>query len=176
MTRRNNRAIAIEWAGSMFSSHFIEGVDGRHHEPALLKRAKEEGLWPEGIKYEIIRERDTNPSWLRGDFNGDGEFDVAILVRDLSNREKGLVIIHSTLDTLHAIFNSTATDGQNGITEPTRILLIPKGKVLSPFSDEGEKPTIVLTGDAIWAGWPGAPYSGAWYFKDGRYLWITLSD
>jgi len=174
--RKSGPAIAYEiFDGEIGTNIEIEAGE-EIPEPALVQEARKEGLWPEGLRYEIIRESDRNPSYLRGDFNGDGEFDVAVLVRDTSNREKGIVIIHSTLDTLYAIFDSTATDGQSGIKSPSRILLIPGGETLRPFSDEGAKPTIVLAGDAIWAGWPGAPYSGAWYFRNGRYLWVTLSD
>ncbi len=174
VTRGNDRAIEIEWVGNMFSSYLIEEIDDDHHEPALLKKAKELGLWPEGIRYEILWE--SNPAYMRGDFNGDGEFDVAILVRDTSNREQGIVIIHSSFDGLHTIFPSTESGQGGGITNPTRILIIPKGRVLRPFSDHEPKDQIELTADAIWAGWPGAPYSGAWYLRDGRYHWVTLSD
>lgn len=165
---------AIEGAGSGFGTYLVtEHVDD-NREPDLVQKAQEQGLWPEGIRYEILWE--TNPAYMRGDFNGDGEFDVAVLVRDTSNREKGIVIIHNTLDGLHTIFPSTESGTGGGITNPTRILIIPKGEVLTPFSESGAKAPIILNTDAIWAGWPGAPYTGAWYFKDGRYVWVTLSD
>jgi hypothetical protein len=174
--RKNGPAIAYELYDGKIGTYMVSDIDDMSPEPALVREARKEGLWPKGIRYEIIRERDHNPSWLRGDFNGDGEFDIAVLVRDTSNREQGIVIVHSTLDTLYALFDSTAGEGQGGIMNPSRILRIPKGEVLRPWAEGGEKPEITLTGDAIRAGWPGAPWSGAWYYRDGKYLWVTLSD
>ena len=171
---RSGRGFAIEWEGSSFGTYVVDGGVEERREPELVLKAREQGFWPEGIRYEILWEK--NPAYLRGDFNGDGEFDVAVLVRDTSNREKGIVVIHSTLDTLYTIFDSTPPSGESGIKNPSRILLIPKGKVLRPFPEPEPKDPIELKTDAIWAGWPGAPYSGAWYFTEGRYVWITLSD
>ncbi|MFC1559202.1 hypothetical protein ACFL39_01290 [Gemmatimonadota bacterium] len=42
-----------------------------------------------------------NPFYLRGDFNGDGENDVAVWVRDAASETPGVLIIHSTLDTIY---------------------------------------------------------------------------
>jgi hypothetical protein len=141
-------------------------------EPALVIKAKELGLWPEGIRFEILTER--NPYYLRGDFNGDGVLDVAIQARDTSNREKGLVIVHGTLDTLHTLFESTV--GRGPIYDGRHITVIRKGSEIRPWPGQADRlPPFVLIGDAIRSDW-GGPYSGAFYWKAGKYHWVTLSD
>jgi len=174
--RKSGPAIGYEIIDGRLSNYVESDAGEQIPDPQLIEEARKEGLWPEGIRYEIIRESIRNPYYLRGDFNGDGEFDIAVLVRDTSNREKGIVIIHSTLDSLHALFPSTIPPGTGGETSPGRILLIPKGESLKPWPLPEPKPLIELKADAIWAGWPGAPYYGAWYFTEGRYVWVTLSD
>ena len=151
--RKEGPATAIEVIDGELRTYLEPDSSSEIPDPQLVLEARRDGLWPEGIRYEIIRQRDRNPAWLRGDFNGDGEFDLAVLVRDTSNREQGIVIIHSTqdslhgtLDSLHTIFPSTAGPGQGGMKAPGRIFLIPKGEKVQPFQkpdpeDAIRKPT-----------------------------------
>ena len=38
-----------------------------------------------------------NPYYIRGDFNGDGEMDVAFWVRNAETQQRGVAMVHSTL-------------------------------------------------------------------------------
>ncbi len=168
----NGSQVILRWSNGGFHVESLTESEPLLTEPALVRKAIESGLWPEGIHYEILT--DWNPYYLRGDFNGDGEMDVAVQVRDTSNREKGLVIVHSSLDTLHAIFRSTV--GRGPIANASFIRVIRKGTEIRPFSEDRDKRVpFTLVGDALEASWRG-PYSGAFYWKDGAYRWITLSD
>ncbi len=169
---RDGSGVEIRWAGGAYRTSALEKTRGERTEPELVRRAREHDLWPEGIRYEILWER--NPAYIRGDFNGDGELDVAVLVRDTSNRNRGIVIVPSTLDRLHVLLGRM--EG-GGITDARKIFVIPKGEVLRPFpGDAGPREPIQLQVDAIWAGVPGAPYTGAWYWAGGEFRWVTLSD
>jgi hypothetical protein len=37
-----------------------------------------------------------NPSYLEGDFNGDGKMDPAVLVKERSTEKLGIAIVHGT--------------------------------------------------------------------------------
>lgn len=166
------KQIELAWLDGRFRLSSEPRVEPLPGEPALVSGARSTGLWPEGIRFEIVT--DLNPFYVRGDFDGDGRMDVAVKVRDTSNREKGLVIVPGTLDRLFPLFRRTV---DRGITNAGFIRVIGKGTVLRPFSEEEEKPPpIPLVGDALEAGWMGAPYGGAFYWRAGRFHWVTLSD
>lgn len=44
-----------------------------------------------------------NPCYLRGDFNGDGESDIAIMVRSISDGKIGIVVCHYGLQDVHVL-------------------------------------------------------------------------
>ena len=68
------------------------------YEQNLIRQAEKIGLWPSG-KYPL--HTTMNPYYLRGDFNGDGENDVAFWISEETTGKTGLAIIHSTLDSLY---------------------------------------------------------------------------
>jgi len=70
----------------------------RSCDPFLLRQAEEAGLYD---RKEFPVWRDMNPFYIRGDFNGDGEMDVAFWVKKKESGLRGVAIIHSTLDTLY---------------------------------------------------------------------------
>jgi hypothetical protein len=67
-------------------------------DPDLLRKAEERGLYD---RTELPVFRGMNPFFMRGDFNGDGELDLAFWVRDTKTQERGIAIVHSTLDRLY---------------------------------------------------------------------------
>ena len=67
-------------------------------DPPLLKLAEERGLYDREA-FPILRAM--NPYYIRGDFNGDGEMDVAFWVRNAETQQRGVAIVHSTLDELY---------------------------------------------------------------------------
>ena len=71
----------------------LQGID-----PTLLSQAEQKGLYDREM-YPVWREM--NPFFLRGDFNGDGQLDLAFWVTEKSSGQTGVAIVHSTLDTLY---------------------------------------------------------------------------
>ncbi len=67
-------------------------------DPVLVKRAAESGIYD---REELPIYMGMNPYFIRGDFNGDGEIDVAFWVQEKESELRGVAIIHSTLDTLY---------------------------------------------------------------------------
>jgi hypothetical protein len=60
--------------------------------PDAVKRALTNGS--PGKEYDLSFH--INPSYLKGDFNGDGKMDVAVLVTERSTRKLGIAIVHGT--------------------------------------------------------------------------------
>jgi hypothetical protein len=91
--------------------------------------------------------RDMNPFFLRGDFNGDGELDIAFWVLNRETQERGVAILHSTLDRLY-VFGAgrSLPEPQGGESTAINVdawHLVPRGSVEShPY---GDIPTIALT-------------------------------
>jgi len=59
--------------------------------PDAVKRALTNGSL--GKEYDLSFR--INPSYLEGDFNGDGKIDIAVLVKERSTRKLGIAIVHS---------------------------------------------------------------------------------
>ncbi len=60
--------------------------------PGLARKALTNGSI--GRKYDLSSR--TNPSYLNGDFNGDGKMDVAVLVKERSTGKIGVAIVNGT--------------------------------------------------------------------------------
>lgn len=67
-------------------------------DPDLIREAERRGLYNRDTLPVL---RAMNPFFLRGDFNGDGELDIAFWVQSLETQERGVAILHSTLDRLY---------------------------------------------------------------------------
>jgi len=59
--------------------------------PDAVKKALTNGS--PGKKYDLSYR--INPSYLEGDFNGDGQMDIAVLVKERSTGKLGIAIVHS---------------------------------------------------------------------------------
>ena len=62
--------------------------------PKAIKKALTNGS--AGKKYDLSFHM--NPSYLQGDFNGDGKEDVAVLVKERSTGKLGIAILHGTTE------------------------------------------------------------------------------
>ena len=60
--------------------------------PDAVKRALTS--WPTGKRYDLSFHM--RPSYLEGDFNGDGKMDAAVLVKERSTGKTGIAIVHGT--------------------------------------------------------------------------------
>jgi hypothetical protein len=113
-------------------------------DPDLLLQAERSGLYDREA-FPVLR--DINPFYLRGDFNDDGELDLAFWVSNPETRERGVAILHSTLDRLWVFGAGQPRPDPQGqyaseISADTWHL-IPKGRTeMSPY---GDIPEIGLT-------------------------------
>lgn len=142
--------------------------------PVMLKKVQESGLWDSN---RLTPNFSSNPYCVRGDFNGDGENDLAVYVLVGTSQERGLAVIHSTLDTLF-IF----TEGRPQrfhIGEQMRVL--PKGTYIRPFpkselatpSDYDDTP-FILEREAIDVHYIAS--NSLWYWNGTKYINIPISD
>ena len=97
--------VAILLIGAAWSSAFAQDLAKRLREamlrvsdPLLLIQAEERGLYDREA-FPVLRE--VNPFYIRADFNGDGNQDLAFWVQNSETRERGVAIVHSTLDQLY---------------------------------------------------------------------------
>jgi hypothetical protein len=67
-------------------------------DPDLIQAAETRGIYDRNALPVL---RTMNPFFIRGDFNGDGEMDVAFWVQNRMTKEPGVAILHGTLDDLY---------------------------------------------------------------------------
>jgi hypothetical protein len=77
--------------------------------PDAIKKALTNG--PVGKKYDLSFR--INPFYLEGDFNGDGNTDLAVLVNERSTGKVGIAIIHGTIGKV-SILGAGITVGNGG--------------------------------------------------------------
>jgi hypothetical protein len=106
-------------------------------DPSLIHEAERLGIYDRD-SLPVLRA--INPFFLRGDFNGDGELDIAFWVQNHETQERGVAILHSTLDRLHVFGAGQSLPEPQG-SESTAINvdawhLVSRGTVEShPYSD-----------------------------------------
>lgn len=143
--------------------------------PELIQDAYSYGLLD---KEDLIPHIYPNPYYVRGDFNGDGENDIAFYVLRSERRTGrwGLVIVHSTLDTVF-VFGAGARNprGSNYTGEYMRVLR--KGTVIRPLLQDpirhGEP--IELKTEALSVHF-FAKSSGVYFWENGSYRFINRTD
>jgi len=114
-----------------------------------------------------------NPFYLRGDFNGDGKIDIAILIEEIKTGKKGIAVCHAGKDEVF-ILGAGNTIGNGG--EDFKWMDIwevyPKGLV-HEGSDEATIPTLV--GDALFVE-KSESASGLIYWNRKSYAWYQQGD
>ena len=55
------------------------------------------------IKDQFVLDNRMNPLYLEADFNGDGDFDIAIPIRNIDSHKVGFAIIHGKTNEIHII-------------------------------------------------------------------------
>lgn len=121
-----------------------------------------------------------NPFYLRGDFNGDGFFDIAILITELSSGKRGILIYHGEVDKIYILGAGNPLEREQDSPE----------NVIEEFSwlnvwfvfgkkdvDQGvtEDHTITLIGEAIHAEKAEAA-AGLIYWNGKGYLFYQQGD
>lgn len=137
--------------------------------PETIERAISKG--PLAKDYEVSFH--LNPFYLRGDFNGDGEIDVAVLVKQRSTGKLGIAIIHGGTSKV-AILGAGVGIGNGG--EDFEWMdywqVYPKGRV---DRGTGEPSVPRLHGDALLVGKSEAA-SGLIHWDGKRYVWFQQGD
>lgn len=116
-----------------------------------------------------------NPFYLRGDFNGDGKADYAVLTREKSTEKKGIVICHSSTHSIYVLGAGKPLKRSDGYEyvdfrfDAWRVF--GKQKV---WKGQAEGPPPQLLGEAILIIWEEAG-SGLIYWTGSNYAWYHLA-
>ena len=137
-----------------------------HDIPEVIKRAIADGFLAK--EYELSFHM--NPFSLRGDFNGDGKADIAVLVKQRSTGKLGIAIIHGATDKV-TILGAGAAIGNGGddFEWMDSWQVYSKGRAVTRTSVAN------LRGDALFVSKNEA--AGALIYWNGkRYVWLQQGD
>jgi hypothetical protein len=140
-----------------------------HEIPEPAQRAITNG--PLAKKYEVAFR--LNPFYLRGDFNGDGEIDVAVLVKQRSTGKVGIVIVYGGTNKVTILGAGTAIgNGGDDFEWMDTWQIYSKTRVAS----RGDVTNVPhLRGDALLVGKSEAA-SALIYWNGKRYVWFQQGD
>ncbi len=112
-----------------------------------------------------------NPFYLRGDFDGDGKADYAVLVTDLRKGERGIVVCLSSAKSAIVLGAGVPF---NELTDLSceAWMVYPQGPVERGV---GEGPPPTLRGDAISINWPESASALA-YWDGKKFRWYQQGD
>jgi len=121
----------------------------------------------------LVVARHVNPFYLHGDFDGDCQLDVAVLVRNRSTGETGLAMLLRAAPGVAVLGAGTpAGNGGTSFDWLDAWHVRPRGPV-ERGGDEAPPPT--LRGDALLVENVGAA-SALVYFADGAFRWYQQGD
>ena len=134
--------------------------------PEVIDRAIANGSIAK--KYELSHR--INPLYLRGDFNGDGKIDVAVLVKQRSTGKTGIAIINGPTDEVTVLGAGTAIgNGGDDFEWMDSWETYAKGRT----ANETRVPK--LRGDALLVSQSEAA-SALIYWNGTRYVWLQQGD
>jgi hypothetical protein len=140
-----------------------------HDIPEPVERAIRNGSLPKdyAVSFQV------DPFCLRGDFNGDGKTDVAVLVKQRSTRKIGIAIVPGATDKV-TILGAGRPIGNGGDDFDWMDYweVYPKGSV-NRGSGETNPPR--LRGDALLVG-KSESASALIYWNGKRYVWFQQGD
>ncbi len=114
-----------------------------------------------------------NPCYLRGDFNGDGDADVALLIRSISDSSTGIAVCHYGLKDLQILGAGTSIgNGGSNLTWMDIWSVFRKGEIGQGAS---KKAPPTLLGDALKVE-KSESASGLIYWDGKRYVWYQQGD
>jgi hypothetical protein len=137
--------------------------------PNAVKKALTDGA--AGKEYDLSFRM--KPSYLEGDFNGDGKMDVAILVQEHSTRKLGIAIVHGTTEKV-IILGAGIGVGNGGDDfewmDSWQVYSKPRAHHAA-----GESSVPHLRGDALLVEKSEAA-SALIYWNGKRYVWLQQGD
>jgi hypothetical protein len=137
-----------------------------HEIPDVVKKAITSGSFAK--KYEVSFH--LNPFYLRGDFNGDGKSDVALLVRRHTTGKVGIAIIDA-LTNKAKVLGAGSAIGNGG----DDFAWMDSWQVYSRGPPADEKSVPKLRGDALLVSKSEAA-SALIYWNGRRYVWLQQGD
>ena len=140
-----------------------------HDIPEAVERAIIRG--PLAKKYEVSFSM--NPFYLRGDFNGDGKIDVAVLVKQRSTGKSGIAMVHG--GTSKVTILGAGTDIGNGGDDFQWMDTWQIYSKTSVASGGDGKNAPHLREDALLVGKSEAA-SALIYWNGKRYVWFQHGD
>jgi hypothetical protein len=140
-----------------------------HELPELIQRAITNG--PLAKKYEVAFR--LNPFYLRGDFNGDGKIDVAVLAKQRSTAKSGIAIIDGVTNKVTILGAGTAVgNGGDDFEWMDSWQVYPKERTRHAA---GELGVSRVRGDALFVSKTEAA-SALIYWNGKRYVWLQQGD
>lgn len=116
-----------------------------------------------------------NPFYLRGDFDGDGSTDLAVLVIEQKTKRRGMVVFHPKKDSYFVVGagrDFLRSDGYNYKDFDFKAWSVyTKDEVGQSLHEEDPPPR--LLGEAILAEWPEAG-SGIIFWNGEEYKWYQV--
>jgi hypothetical protein len=140
-----------------------------HDIPDAVESAIRNGSLPKD--YDVSFHLD--PFYLRGDFNGDGKIDVAVLVKQRSTGKLGIAIVHGTTGKLTILgAGSVIGNGGDDFEWMDSWQVFSKARAAHA---EGETSVPHLRGDALLVEKTEAA-SALIYWNGKRYVWLQQGD
>src|SRR6266496_696214 len=162
-------ATVVFFLAASASAQTPNGATQLYNVPETIERAISKG--PLAKDYEVSFH--VNPFYLRGDFNGDGEVDVAVLVKQYSTGKVGIAIIHGRTNKVAILGAGTHVgNGGNDFEWMDYWQVYPKGRV-ARGTREPSVPR--LHGEALLVGKSEAA-SGLIHWDGKRYVWFQEGD
>lgn len=127
----------------------------------------------QGLKDKYAFSFELNPCYLRGDFSGDGEPDIAILVKEISSGKLGAVVLHFGSKDLFVLgAGESIGNGGDDFKWMTNWTVKRKGKVNQGMDSP---PPPQLIGEALHV--EKAESASAIIYWDGsKYTWYQQGD
>jgi hypothetical protein len=140
-----------------------------HDIPEVINRGVTNGLLAK--EYELSFR--INPFYLRGDFNGDGRTDIAVLVKQRSTGKLGIAIISGATAKVTVLgAGTTIGNGGDDFEWMDSWRCYSKGRATR---EAGEGTVPHLRGDALLVGKSEAA-SALIYWNGKRYVWLQQGD
>lgn len=118
----NNQVITDTLTKSVIETVYINKIDDEHNESDLYIQTRlPEWVFKQGfldgidLKNNYVIENRLNPLYLEADFNGDGNIDIALAIKEKATKKVGFVIIHGKTHEIYII--GAGTEIKNGLSD-----------------------------------------------------------